>query len=58
MNWTDWNDFLSMRGYGLYVWGSYGVIAACIAIDALIAIKRHRAARAAIAASSENTELS
>jgi heme exporter protein D len=25
MNWASWNDFVAMGGYGLYVWGSYGV---------------------------------
>ena len=54
MNWSSLAQFVDMGGYGLYVWGSYGVIAACIAIDALIAIKRHRAARAATAANGEN----
>ena len=54
MIWNSAAEFFAMGGYGLYVWGSYGVIAACIAIDALIAIKRHRAARAATAANGEN----
>lgn len=25
MNWASWSDFFAMGGYGLYVWGSYGV---------------------------------
>jgi len=55
MIWNSASEFFAMGGYGIYVWGSYGVIAACIAADALIAIKRHRAARAALAANGENT---
>jgi heme exporter protein D len=47
MNWGSASNFFAMGGYGLYVWGSYGVIAMCMAADALIAIKRQRAARAA-----------
>ena len=27
MNWSSLNDFLAMGGYGLYVWGSYGMCA-------------------------------
>ena len=27
------SDFLAMGGYGFYVWGSYAVAAACIAIE-------------------------
>ena len=54
MIWNSAGEFFAMGGYGLYVWGSYGVIAACIAIDALTAIKRHRAARAPTAANDEN----
>lgn len=28
MNWGSASEFFAMRGYGLYVWGSYGVTAA------------------------------
>ncbi|MBC7717551.1 MAG: heme exporter protein CcmD [Pseudorhodobacter sp.] len=27
MNWASVSDFLAMGGYGLYVWGSFGVTA-------------------------------
>ena len=27
MIWASWSDFWNMGGYGLYVWGSYGVVA-------------------------------
>ena len=27
MNWANMSEFLSMGGYGLYVWGSYAVTA-------------------------------
>ena len=33
MNWGSANEFLAMGGYGLYVWGSYGVTMLCIAIE-------------------------
>jgi len=55
MTWGSASNFFAMGGYGLYVWGSYGVIALCLAVDALIAIKRHRDARAAQADPGENS---
>ena len=33
MNWNSWSDFLAMGGYGLYVWGSFGVTALAIALE-------------------------
>jgi heme exporter protein D len=47
MTWGSASDFFAMGGYGLYVWGSFGVVALCMTLDALTAIKRHRDARAA-----------
>ena len=25
MNWSSWQEFVAMGGYGLYVWGAYAV---------------------------------
>jgi len=33
MKWESLSAFLDMGGYGLYVWGSYGVALACILIE-------------------------
>ena len=33
MNWNSLDEFLHMGGYGLYVWGSYGVVALGIVIE-------------------------
>lgn len=33
MNWTSWSEFAAMGGYGLYVWGSTGVVLAAIAVE-------------------------
>jgi heme exporter protein D len=33
MNWGSAQEFFAMGGYGAYVWGSYGVAAACIAAE-------------------------
>jgi heme exporter protein D len=48
MNWTSIDQFLHMGGYGLYVWGSYGVTLAVMAAEALAARHRHRLALAAL----------
>ena len=40
MNWGSAAEFLAMGGYGLYVWGSFGVTAAALRIEALLARKR------------------
>ena len=46
MSWTGPADFFAMGGYGLYVWGSYAVVAACLVVEPLAAARRHRAALA------------
>jgi heme exporter protein D len=43
--WDSWSDFVAMGGYGLYVWGSYLVTFALIALE--LAAVRHRG-RAAV----------
>jgi heme exporter protein D len=45
VNWGSLDAFLDMGGYGLFVWGSYGVGLLCVAIE-LIAL-RQRARRLA-----------
>jgi heme exporter protein D len=35
MIWNSWSDFWAMGGYGLYVWGSFGVTAALMALEVL-----------------------
>lgn len=38
LNWQNWSDFFAMGGYGLYVWGSFGVTAAVI-LGELLALR-------------------
>ena len=45
MNWGSWSEFLRMGGYGGYVWGSYGVSAACIVIELWLLRTRARRLR-------------
>ncbi len=47
-NWASWGDFWQMGGYGLYVWGSYGVTLLALAAEAVGVRQRlHRARKAA-----------
>jgi len=45
MKWASVSDFLAMGGYGFYVWGSYLVTAAIIAVEIFLLVSRNRAAR-------------
>jgi heme exporter protein D len=47
MNWGSAGEFFAMGGYGLFVWGSYAVTAACMLAEPLLALRRHARARRA-----------
>jgi len=56
MNWNSPAEFFAMRGYGLYIWGTYGVAALLMAIEPwLTARRRRRALRAAATAEAWET---
>ncbi len=42
MNWASWNDFVAMGGYGLYVWGSYGVTLGFMVTEIVLLMLRKR----------------
>ena len=44
MNWGSASEFFTMGGKGLYVWGSYAVTFALIALELLALALRSRAA--------------
>lgn len=44
MNWSSTGDFLAMGGYGLYVWGSYGLVALWMVAEPFMVARRHRQA--------------
>ena len=46
MSWQGWSEFWAMGGYGVYVWGSYGVTVVLVAAELLRLRARTRAARA------------
>ena len=42
--WQSWSQFWNMDGYGLYIWGSYGVTLVCMLAEPLLASRRRRQA--------------
>lgn len=44
MNWNSAGEFFAMGGYGLYVWGSYAVMAAWMLAEPLLVARRFSAA--------------
>jgi heme exporter protein D len=43
MNWGSPAEFFAMGGYGLYVWGSFGVTAVALVIEPILAQRRRNA---------------
>jgi heme exporter protein D len=33
VNWGSWDNFWAMGGYGFYVWGSYAMTVAVVAVE-------------------------
>ncbi|MDO9196952.1 heme exporter protein CcmD [Rhodoferax sp.] len=44
MNWNNAGEFFAMGGYGLYVWGSYGLVALWMVLEPFFARRRHQRA--------------
>lgn len=44
MNWHNLAEFLDMGGYGLYVWGAYGMSAVALGWELLMLVHRRRRA--------------
>ena len=42
MSWGSLDNFLAMGGYGLYVWGSYGVTLVLIVAELILLARRRR----------------
>ncbi|MFM9927293.1 heme exporter protein CcmD [Variovorax sp. H27-G14] len=49
MNWHSWQDFVAMGGYGLYVWGAFGMTALVVALEATQLRARRRGLRRRLA---------
>lgn len=44
--WNSLSDFLAMGGYGLYVWGSFGVTVLIMAIEPIVVARNQNATKA------------
>ena len=44
MSWSSVSEFLAMGGYAGYVWGSFGITAACFVLEILLLRARRRSA--------------
>lgn len=53
MQWHSLSEFLAMDGYGLYIWGSYGVTLVCMLIEPATVSARLRQAWRSAAQSQE-----
>ena len=40
--WNSLGDFLAMGGYGLYVWGSFGVTALIMIVEPIIVARNRK----------------
>jgi heme exporter protein D len=40
--WNSFGEFLAMGGYGLYVWGSFGVTALIMAIEPILVARNRK----------------
>jgi heme exporter protein D len=40
--WNSFSDFIAMGGYGIYVWGSFGVTALIMVIEPIVAIRNQK----------------
>ena len=57
MKWASWSDFWAMGGYGLYVWGSYAMVALVLLLEVYSVAQRQRRAMARIHEQQEETAL-
>ena len=43
IHWNSFGEFLAMGGYGLYVWGSFGVTALILNVEPILAVRNRKA---------------
>ena len=51
--WSSAADFIAMGGYGLYVWGAFGVTALVVAVELLAVRARRKALSAQLESSTD-----
>jgi heme exporter protein D len=42
IHWNSFSEFLAMGGYGVYVWGSFGVTALIMTIEPIVVARNRR----------------
>ena len=48
MSWNSWEEFWDMGGYAFFVWGSYSVVFAGVALELWLAVRRRSAVLVAL----------
>ncbi len=43
IHWNSFGEFLAMGGYGLYVWGSFGLTALIMVAEPIMAVRNRKA---------------
>jgi heme exporter protein D len=43
IHWNSFSEFLAMGGYGLYVWGSFGVTVLIMAVEPIVVARNRKA---------------
>ena len=43
IHWNSFSDFLAMGGYGLYVWGSFGVTVLIMVVEPIMVASNRKA---------------
>lgn len=46
IHWNSLSEFLAMGGYGLYVWGSFGVTALALVVEPILVGRARKRTRA------------
>jgi heme exporter protein D len=42
IHWNSFSEFLAMGGYGIYVWGSFGVTALIMAVEPILVMRTRK----------------
>ena len=42
IHWNSFGEFLAMGGYGIYVWGSFGLTAAIMLVEPIMAVRTRK----------------
>jgi heme exporter protein D len=57
MSWNSWEEFWDMGGYAFFVWGSYSVVFAGVALELWLAMRRRSAVLGSLRRNREDAQL-